>query len=138
MYCATLVSDALKHARGRCTYGNYSAARCSATVDFRGYVLADMKYLSMHFVVGDFIDLYGSEGSKSDVKRYLTVADSHVPDFFKQGVGEMKTGRGCSRRALLLGVDGLVVALVFKPLGDIRWQGHISYLVEDGIYAVVL
>ena len=42
----------------------------------------------------------------------------------------MEAGRGSRRAAQLLGVHGLILALVFKLLGDIGRQGHFSERIQ--------
>ena len=85
----------------------------------------------------DLVHLYGAEGAKTNVEGNLAVSDALGFYLFDQLIGEMQTRGGSSGRALLLGIDGLIIVLVFKLLCNVGRQGHISYRVKHLIDALI-
>jgi len=45
----------------------------------------------------------------------------------------MQAGSRRGSRTNLTGINRLIALLVLKVLGDVGWQGHLAYLIEDGI-----
>ena len=127
----------LKHAAGGCSYGNNTSAIGSATVDLIGYILRDMEILTVHLVLLNLIHLYRTECSKTNVKCNLSVSNTLCLNFLKQLVGKVQTCGRCGGRALLLCIYGLIIILIFKLLGDIRRQGHISDNVKHLINILI-
>ena len=97
-----------------------------------------MEILAVHQVLLDLIDLDGTEGAESNVERDLAVAYAHSLDALDELLCEMKSCGGSGGRALLLCIDGLVVALALESLGDVGRKRHIAYLVEHLVDAIIL
>ena len=126
-----------KNSAGGSAYGYDSAALGTALVYLACNLVGDVEVLTVHKVLLDLVDLYGTEGSKTYVKCNLAVADALSPDALEKLGGKMKSCGGSGCRALLLSVYGLVIALVLEPLGDIGRQGHIAYRVEHLVYGLI-
>ena len=94
MYLARFIGNTLKNtARGR-AYGDNSAAGGSAAVYFLRNCLGHYKILGVHKVILYAVNLYGTEGAKSYVKGYLTVAYALFFYFSKKLLCEMQSRSG--------------------------------------------
>src|SRR5438552_6405574 len=93
--------------------------------------------LGMHLVVGGVVGLHRQEGAGADMKRDEAALDTLGIERSKQLRSEMQSSGGCGDRALLPGVDGLVVAAVALVIvalrGDIRRQRNVA----DGMHCLV-
>lgn len=98
--------------------------------DALGGLLADGVPLAVHLVVGDLILHHGAEGAEADVQGHFSDADALGADGIHQLRGEVQTGRRGGGASKLLGVDGLILALVFELLGDIGRQRHFAKFVQ--------
>ena len=98
--------------------------------DALGGLLADGVPLAVHLVIGDLILHHGAEGAEADVQGHFSDADALGADGIHQLRGEVQTGRRGGGAAKLLGVDGLILALVFELLGDIGRQRHFAKFVQ--------
>ena len=120
----------LKHAAGGRSYGNNASTALTSAVNLICNLARDVEILAVHLVLLYLIHLYRTEGAKSNVEGDLTVANALCLNSLKQLVCEMKSCGGSSGRALLLGIHGLVIILVFKLLGDIGGKRHIAYCIK--------
>ena len=73
----------------------------------------------MHLVVADLVLLYRAEGAQTNVQCDLGNADAHGADGVHQLRGKVQPGGGSSCAAQLLGVDGLILALILQLLCDV-------------------
>ena len=128
---------ALQNSTRGSTYGYNSTTLGAALIYLTGNLVSDMEVFTMHKVFLDFVHLYRTEGTKANVKCNLTIANPLSLDALKELVGEMKTCSRSGSRALLFSIDGLVVALVFKLLGDVWRERHIAYRVKHLVYRLV-
>ena len=137
MNSALVVRDALENSRGGRADGDDSAACGAAAVDLLCHLVGYVEILAVHQVLLDLIDLDGTEGAESNVKRDLAVAYAHSLDALDELLCEMKSCGGSGGRALLLCIDGLVVALALESLGDVGRKRHIADLVEHLVDALI-
>ena len=93
-------------------------------------LLADGVPLAVHLVVGDLLFHHGTEGAEANVKRHLRNANALGADGIHQFRGEVEPRRGSGGAAQLFGIDGLVLALVFQLLRDIRRKRHFAKLIQ--------
>ena len=98
--------------------------------DALGGLLADGIPLTVHLVVGDLILLNGAEGAQTNVQCHLGNTDTLGADGVHQLRGEVQAGRGCGRAAQLLGIHGLILALILQLLGDVGRQRHLAELIQ--------
>ena len=75
-------------------------------------LLADGVPLAVHLVVGDLVFLHGAEGTEADMERHLGDVDALGADGIHQLWREVEAGCGSGSAAQLLGIDGLILALV--------------------------
>ena len=81
-------------------------------------------------MVGDLILLHGAEGAQTNVQCHLGNADTLGADGVHQLRGEVQAGRGCGRAAQLLGIHGLILALILQLLCDVGRQRHFAKFVQ--------
>ena len=81
-------------------------------------------------MVGDLVLLHGAEGAQTNMQSNLGNANTHSAEGVHQLRGEMQPGGGSSRAAQLLGVNGLVLALVLQLLCDVGWQRHLAKFIQ--------
>ena len=93
-------------------------------------LLADGIPLTVHFVVCDLVLLHRAESTQSHVQGTLGNADTLGPDGIHQLRGEVQACRGCRRAAQLLGIDGLILALILQLLGDVGRQRHLAKFIQ--------
>ena len=84
----------------------------------------------MHLVVGDLVLLHRSEGAQTNVQGDLGNADPHGADGVHQLRGKVQPGGGSSCAAQLLGIDGLVLALILQLLCDVGRQRHLAKFIQ--------
>jgi hypothetical protein len=84
----------------------------------------------MHLVLGGVIGLDRQEGSRPHMQRDEMPGNAARIQARKQRVGEMQPRCGRGNRALLAGIDGLVILAVLRVLaalgGDIGWQRNVA------------
>ena len=99
-------------------------------VDAAGRLLADRIPLGVHLVVCNVRLFHRAEGTKAHVQGHLSKADSLLLQALHQLRGEVQARGGGGSAAQLLGVHGLVLALVLQLLGDVGRQRHFAELVQ--------
>ena len=93
-------------------------------------LLADGIPLTVHLVIRDLVLLHGAEGSQTHMQGNLSNADTLGTDGIHQLRGEVQACRGCGSAAQLLGIDRLILALIFQLLGDVGRQRHLAKFIQ--------
>ena len=84
----------------------------------------------MHFVIRDLVLLYRAEGAQTHMQGHFSNVHALGADGIHQFRGEVQASRGRCGAAKLLGIDGLVLALILQLLGDIGRQRHFAKFVQ--------
>ena len=116
---AILGSGSLQRAAAGSAHGDDPVACGLGLADAPGGLLADGVPLAVHLVVADLVLLYRAEGAQTNVQCDLGNADAHGADGVHQLRGKVQPGGGSSCAAQLLGVDGLILALILQLLCDV-------------------
>ena len=135
-----LCGDSFQCAAAGGAHGDDLVARSFGVMDELCRFLADGVPLAVHLVVGDLVFLHGTEGTEADMERHLGDVDALGADGIHQLWREVEASRGSGSAAQLLGIDGLILALVVQLLGDIGRQRHLAELVQllvEGLGVVV-
>ena len=134
---SVLVRRALKRAAGRRSDTNDSAAGGAARVYQICALTRDREKLGMHDVLVKPIRFYRTERAESDVEHDGGNRNSLLAQSVHKFGREVKSCSRSRRTSLVLGVDGLVAAVVAELFRDIGRQGHKSDKVQDVVYVFV-
>ena len=85
---------------------------------------------AVHFVIRDLVLLYRAEGTQTHMQGHFGNVHALGTDGIHQLRREMKASRRGRSTAKLLGIDGLVLALILQLLCDVRWQRHFAKFVQ--------
>ena len=84
----------------------------------------------MHVMLQYILHLHRTEGSKSHMEGHSGNLHSLCLNLLQQFIGEMKTGRRCSRRTVMLCIDGLITVLILQHMGNVGGQRHLAQLIQ--------
>ena len=84
----------------------------------------------MHLVVGDLILHHGAEGAEAHMQGHFGNVHALGADGIHQFRGEVQASCGRCGAAKLLGIDGLVLALILQLLCDVGRQRHFAKFVQ--------
>ena len=127
---AVLGSGSLQCAAAGSAHSDDPVACGLGLADAPGGLLADGVPLAVHLMVGDLVLLHRSEGAQTNVQGDLGNADPHGADGVHQLRGKVQPGGGSSCAAQLLGIDGLVLALILQLLCDVGRQRHLTKFIQ--------
>jgi len=139
---SVFICHAFNGTAGGGSHADETASCGAAGVDDVGAFLGYRKIFGVHDVIVDAVHLDGAEGTESNVKHDGNNGNTLIADARHQILGEMQARRGCRRRSVFTGIDGLITIIVLKPLGNIGRQRHeaddVQQLVDIGIFVVIV
>ena len=120
-------------------YGDDSTRRTQSLVDGESRLGGNEVTLGMNSVILDALDADGLKSSQAHMQRYLDGLDSALPDSVEDFRSEMEAGGGGGDRAVVAGVDGLVVALVGRVgMDPVKVAAAlVSGVVQDDVTSAV-
>ena len=87
--------------------------------------------LGMHVMILNGIHLDRAEGAETDMQGDMGDSNAHRLYFRQEFFGKMQACGGCSRRALMLGINRLIAVLILQLMGDVGRKGHLAQLVQN-------